>query len=456
MSKQITTDKSQRVSMFEVCSVGFNYGGMMIQQLMVGSYISFFFTDYCGLPAGLVGLFISIATVIDFFTDFLMGALVDSKNFPDGKVKPWMKRTLIPMMLCMICPFFIPFEGNGMGVMLWAGLMYCLGQAVFGTMRTIPMMMLPAVISKDVGERTKVESIGMMTMGMVFMIAASYSLFPLVNLFGGDKWGWFFTALLYACICGLLSILTMRNIKERVITEATPMQGIVEIWKGLINCCKSKNFLIILLCMGLGNLSTSTAVTTYYATYILKNPAATANMMLLLMVPTIVGYIFVPYIVKKLGKKSTCLATWTLGVIALLIMIIFETNTTLFYIAMALNSLGITGFMGCKLSMTGDSLELYHLQTGKPLAEAVAYSAHGMIMKLAAAAKSGIVGVVLAATGYISTFSGEAVEQSASALFGIRALFLYIPLIIMVICMIMMAFYDTDKKLPIARAENGV
>jgi GPH family glycoside/pentoside/hexuronide:cation symporter len=456
MANNVTTASDQKVSVGEICSVGFNYGGMMIQQIMVGSYISFFFTNYCGLPSTLVGLFVSIATVIDFFTDFIMGAIVDSKNFPDGKVKPWMKRTIIPMMLCMLCPFFIPFNGNGMGVMLWAGLMYCLGQAVFGTMRTIPMMMLPAVISQDVKERTKVESIGMMTLGMVFMIAASYTLFPLVNLFGGGKWGWFGAACVYAGICGVLSALTLHNIHERVQTEEKPMQVLVEIWKGLINCCRSKNYLIILLCMAFGNLSTSTAVVTYYAQYILQNPNATANMMLMLMVPTIIGYIFVPALVKVLGKKNTCMATWTLGIIAFIIMIAFQTNTAMFSLGMILNSLGITGYMGCKLSMTGDSLELYHLQTGKPLAEAVAYSAHAMVMKLAAAAKSAIVGVVLGVTGYISSVDGAVVEQPDSALFGIKALFLYIPLALMAICMVLFLFYDTDKKLPEARKAAGI
>ncbi len=187
----IVKDPSQQVPVSEICGVWFNYGGMMIQQIMVGSYVSFFFTNYCGLPAGLVGIFVSIATVIDFFTDFIMGAIVDSKNYPGGKVKPWMKWTILPMALCMICPFFIPFEGTGFAVVLWAGLMYCLGQAVFGTMRTIPMMMLPSVLTADMEQRAKVESIGMMAGGMVFMMAASYSLIPLVNLFGGGKWGWF-------------------------------------------------------------------------------------------------------------------------------------------------------------------------------------------------------------------------------------------------------------------------
>lgn len=451
--KSNVVDPSQKVSAAEICAVAANYSGGMVQTIMVGSYISYFYTNYCGLPAGMVGAFVAVATVIDFFTDFIMGAIVDSKNWPEGKVKPWLKKTIIPMILMLICPFFVPFEGTGFGVVMWAGIMYCLAQAVFCTMRTIPLMLLPALITNDMNERTKVESIGMMALGMVFMIGASYAIFPLVNLFGGGKWGWFGAGCVFAAICTIISLPTIPLIHERVKTEAKPMTGIVEIWKGLLNCCKSKNYTIIMIVFMLGQLGTATAVTTYYATYILQNPSATANMMMLLMVPTIFGYVLCPTLVKHLGKKNACLATYTLGIISFIIMIAFETNTMLFYIAMALNSLGITGFMGCKLSMTADSLELYKLQTGKPLSEAVAYSAQTMCSKLGTALKSAIVGAVLGVTGYVSSVGGEVVEQSSTALFGIRALFLYIPMGIMILSMVLIFFYDTDKKLPEARAK---
>ena len=53
-----------------------------------------------------------------------------------------------------------------------------------------------------------------------------------------------------------------------------------------------------------------------------------------------------------------------------------------------------------------------------------------------------IVSALMAVTGYVQ----KAVSQTDLALFGIKAIFLYIPIIISIVSIVLMYFYDLDKK----------
>ena len=55
-----------------------------------------------------------------------------------------------------------------------------------------------------------------------------------------------------------------------------------------------------------------------------------------------------------------------------------------------------------------------------------------------------ILGVVLGLGGYVS----QGATQSAEALFAIKAIFAYLPIAFTAICILLILFYDLDKKLP--------
>ena len=57
--------------------------------LMVGTYITYFYTNILGIAPAIAGLVFMVARLVDAFTDPLMGMLVDRTNSRWGKFRPW-------------------------------------------------------------------------------------------------------------------------------------------------------------------------------------------------------------------------------------------------------------------------------------------------------------------------------------------------------------------------------
>ena len=57
-----------------------------------------FYTDVMGVSAGVVGIVMMAARIVDAFTDITMGQIVDRcKPTKDGKFRPWLKRMCGPV-----------------------------------------------------------------------------------------------------------------------------------------------------------------------------------------------------------------------------------------------------------------------------------------------------------------------------------------------------------------------
>ena len=59
-----------------------------------------FYTDVMGVSAGVVGIVMMAARIVDAFTDITMGQIVDRcKPTKDGKFRPWLKRMCGPVAI---------------------------------------------------------------------------------------------------------------------------------------------------------------------------------------------------------------------------------------------------------------------------------------------------------------------------------------------------------------------
>ena len=57
--------------------------------MMVGTYITYFYTNILGISPAMAGLVFMVARLVDAFTDPLMGIIVDKTNTKIGKYRPW-------------------------------------------------------------------------------------------------------------------------------------------------------------------------------------------------------------------------------------------------------------------------------------------------------------------------------------------------------------------------------
>ena len=91
--------------------------------------------------------------------------------------------------------------------------------------------------------------------------------------------------------------------------------------------------------------------------------------------------------------------------------------------------------------MQADPVDYGEWKTGIQAAGTLS-SINGFLGKVAQAAAGGISGLLLAWGSY----SESAAVQTADALFAIKAMYLYIPMVLLVLSIITMSFYKLDSQ----------
>lgn len=73
--------------------------------MMVGTYITYFYTNILGISPAMAGLVFMVARLVDAFTDPLMGIIVDKTNTKIGKYRPWIiAGAPFLLLLCTVGP----------------------------------------------------------------------------------------------------------------------------------------------------------------------------------------------------------------------------------------------------------------------------------------------------------------------------------------------------------------
>lgn len=94
-------------------------------------------------------------------------------------------------------------------------------------------------------------------------------------------------------------------------------------------------------------------------------------------------------------------------------------------------------------SMQADPVDYGEWKTGVQAAGTLS-SVNGFLGKVAQALAGGISGLLLAWGAY----DASATVQTAQALVAIKAMYIYIPIVLLILSVITMSFYKLDKELP--------
>ena len=93
--------------------------------------------------------------------------------------------------------------------------------------------------------------------------------------------------------------------------------------------------------------------------------------------------------------------------------------------------------------MQADPVDYGEWKTGVQAAGTLS-SVNGFLGKVAQALAGGISGLLLAWGAY----DASATVQTAQALVAIKAMYIYIPIVLLILSVITMSFYKLDKELP--------
>ncbi|MFD6210051.1 glycoside-pentoside-hexuronide (GPH):cation symporter [Peribacillus sp. NPDC060253] len=432
--KKTAVTASKKLTFKEKLSYGFGDIGNGLMFDMGQLYLLKFYTDVLGISAYWGGLVFLISKIFDAFADTSVGAFVDSRTniSKRGKFRPFILWGTVPLALMTVISFLAPdFSDNGK--IVWAFITY-MGFGLAYSIVNIPYGSLSAAMTQDPIDRASLGSFRAIGSQMALLISGM-AVIPIVVQFANKEIG-YIVAISVMVIFGIFfHLICYHNTTENVIrapkNEKVPLSTL---FKALVS-----NRPLIVLCLAALFMITSSnirnAVQLYYLEYNLKNPELMSMLSFLSIGLAVVGSMFIPTMVKRIGKKNTFMLGLMVCIASDVLNFVLPTSTATFLTIFSLGNFGLSFALGLPWVMIADSIDYHEWNSGERT-EGIVYSTYSFFRKLAQALAGFIPGVALGLIGYVPN-----IQQSADTLLGLKGLLFLAPAALNIIGLIILFFF---------------
>lgn len=435
--------ENEKISFKEKLAYGLGDGATAFAAVSVASFSMFYFTDYIGVNATLLGLILFISRFFDAVTNVVMGHVVDRTKSKHGKARPWLLWTIIPFALTLVLSFTVPTNLGEIGTIVYIAIIVNIYFLAY-TASNIPLGTLGSLISRDQNVRGDLNVLRMISYFTMSIVLGAVTI-PLVELFGGKTISWTYVMIIYAAIMSLIFLFTFRNTKERVQpVEVEKNDEKISFWYSLKLVVTNKYwillFFVILFAWSL--LFMLNSVNIYYAEHILNRASYVGALNAYFTGGLLVGFLAISILMRKFGRRKTIVAGLVILIISSLFMLFDATNLTLIGFSSALRGLGFAPIMGTAYAMLADVIDYGEWKNGIRN-EGLTFAGGTFATTLGTGLASGGLGLFLGANGYISKAGAVQPEAVHSA---ITSLFIIVPAGIGIALLVLFYFYDLDKR----------
>jgi GPH family glycoside/pentoside/hexuronide:cation symporter len=295
-------DKLSAISLKEVIGYAVGDAGFNFYWIIIGSYLSYFYTDIFGLSAAAAGTMFLVTKIVDAFTDPAMGAIADRTNSRWGKFRPYLLFGAIPMAASAILTMSTPDLGDS-GKIVWAYATYTMMMLCY-TLLSTPYSSLAGVITANAVERNKIFGWRFFFAYFTGIIVGAFT--PgLAEYFanGNEAYGWKMTMVLYSSVATVLFIITFLSTKERIQPpkgqDTKPLDDI----KDLLNN-RPWVILFVLAMIIMMTIVFRGSSATYYFKYFVERPDLMGAFIGVQMAAYAVGCLMSPYLTKLMDKAK--------------------------------------------------------------------------------------------------------------------------------------------------------
>lgn len=441
--KQVeSTSLKQNITFKEKFGYGMGDFASNLLWVPVGMFLMFYYTDIAGIAAGVIGTIMLVSRLIDGVTDIGMGMIVDKTKSKHGKARPWLIWLAIPFAVSAFLVFSVPDVSSTVQV-IYVIVTYNLLTTLYTGMN-IPYGVLNSLITQDQYERS-ILNIFRMIFAIVASLIVSVATLPIVNMLGGGKVAWQIVFAGLGTIAAIFFVITFLTTKERVKPANEHEHKSVPIKIGLKALFTNKYWVIVLIFFILTNVGSglNQGSTIYYTQYILGNSELVGLLSMASMIPLFLGMFFVSSLIKKFGKRNSMIIGQIIILIGVLLILIDPSNLTIVLISGVIKSAGSVPVVGTQFALLADTIEYGEWKSGVRT-EGLVYSAGSFGAKVGTGIGAAMIGWILTFGGYI----GGSAVQPDSAIFSIHILFIYIPLILVLVKLVLLWFYKLDKIYP--------
>ena len=408
---------------------------------VISLYLLYFYTDVMELNPMNISFMFIICRIIDGGTDLLVGFLIDKTHSRWGKSRPWFLFGAIPFALAAILAFSVP-DIAPTGKLVYAYITYIFLSFMY-TVVNIPLASILPALTSDMNERTVLTTYRKFFafFGSTLVSATALTLVSMIGQ-GNEAVGFRFVMGLFGVIGCICFFLTFLLVKENNLVQSEKTATLKETVKSLFQNKPWKLFALNILFMWTGYFLQSSALIYYYRYSLQKNEMAAVVATIMSIVPMFAN-LFVPFLSRQLGKRNLYSVTAFIQMAGLIVIMLSGTNDAMIIFGAIISAAGYGAKESIYFSMQADPVDYGEWKTGIQ-ASGTLSSINGFLGKVAQAIAGGLSGLLLAIGGYVN---GAAI-QSTQTIISINAMYLYIPIILLICSMITMHFYTLDKELP--------
>ena len=410
----------------------------------MAAFLLFYYTDVVGVSAAAVavGIIMMCSRLFDGVSDLIMGVIIDRTKSPFGKARIWILRLVVPYAIGTVLLFAVPVGWSETAKLIYIFFSYNLAFTVLFTGINLPYATLTALMTQDQYERSVLSIFRMIlaTCGTLFIKTCTL---PVVRFFGNDARAWTMTFIVFGALEIVTFMITFLFTRERVNTADDDTRLKIPVTLGFKALVKNKywfmaalNPILIFIAQGING-----SAEVYYTKIVLGNSDLVGTFSVALQATQIICMFFIARFVKKFGKRNVLMIGAAIMIAGYSIMGIGADNLTVLIAGCMLRGVGNAGISACMFAMVTDTIEYGEWKTGIRT-EGLINSAASFGQKIGNGLSSVILGAILSIGGYV----GTAVTQTAGAITAIKVSYIYVPVILTVIQVIVLAFYHLDKE----------
>ena len=412
--------------------------------VLPGLVLAYYLTDTLGVAALLASAVVVAPKLVDVVINPWIGARSDRAAAATGSRATLMWLGTIALFPAFILTFCAP--ADGLGGALWVLVAFTVSAVAYACFQ-VPYIALPAELTGDYHERTRLISVRIAVLALTILVIGAGA--PAIrDGLGGGRTGYLVmavaSALLIAAGMAAATRFAARGARAplRNADEATGhYRDAFDALRG------NRHYRILLSVFILQALATAVmlAGAQYLATYVLGNPAALTPLFVALVAPAMLVMPVWVRVGKRLGKQRGLLVASLLFLIAALgLSGAMAAPGPWVFGLVAVAGIGYAGMQTFPLAMLPDVIDEHTDRTGADRGGALSglWTAGET---LGMAVGPGLYLLVLAATGFVSS-AGATPDQPSGALARIAGGFSLLPAALIAVSVVLLLRYDRKDR----------
>lgn len=442
--------------------VGYGSGDIAgnVVYAFLSSFVMIYLTNTIGLSAGVVGTLIAVSKLFDGFTDTFFGTMIDKTHSRLGKARPWMLYGYIGCAVTLVAIFAVPVRLGSTAQYAWFFIAYTLLNGVFYTANNIAYSALTSLVTKNSKERVQMGSYRFIFAFATSLLIQSVTVGFVAKL-GGGAAAWRLVAVVYALIglvVNTISAFSIKELSEEELSDGEETKteeekyGLLQGFKLLIS---NKYYLMICGVYILQQLyGAMINAGIYYMTYVLKNENLYGVFSWAVNIPLIVALVFTPALVGRWkGMYKLNLRGYMIAVAGRLLVVVagYIGSVPLMLVFTAIAALGQGPWQGDMNAVIASCSEYTFLTKGRRV-DGTMYSCTSLGVKLGGGLGTALAGWLLEFSG----FDGKLAVQPDSCINMLYFMYLWLPFILDLVIMLVLAGLRVEKANERLRAAQGL